>query len=59
VKVETQPGGGDAGRARRLPDLGNMTSGWWGEVYQLCPDELLDELNGDRNTEEITALLRK
>jgi hypothetical protein len=27
--------------------------------YELCPDELLDEFNGDRNTEKITALLRK
>jgi hypothetical protein len=30
----------------------------WGDLYELCPDELLDELNGVRNYEKITALLR-
>ena len=32
---------------------------WWGELYELCPDDLLDELNGDADYEKITALLRR
>jgi hypothetical protein len=32
---------------------------WWGELYELCPDELLDELNGRRDYAKVTALLRK
>lgn len=32
---------------------------WWGEFYELCPDDLLTELNGDANYEKITALLKK
>ena len=31
---------------------------WWGDLYELCPDELLDELNGGRDREKMTALLR-
>jgi hypothetical protein len=36
----------------------NKARRWWGDLYELCPDELLDELNGDRDYEKITALLR-
>ncbi|HET6633495.1 MAG TPA: hypothetical protein VFH77_00555 [Streptomyces sp.] len=32
---------------------------WWGELYELCPDELLDELNGGARPERITALLKR
>ncbi|WP_157181296.1 hypothetical protein [Actinopolymorpha alba] len=32
---------------------------WWGDLYELCPDELLTELNGDADYEKITALLKK
>ncbi|MEG3633538.1 hypothetical protein [Micromonospora sp. S2-005] len=32
---------------------------WWGDLYELCPDELLNELNGARDYAKITALLRK
>jgi hypothetical protein len=31
----------------------------WGDLYELCPDDLLDELNGEANPEQITALLRR
>ena len=30
----------------------------WGDLYEVCPDELLDELNGTHDPEKITALLR-
>jgi hypothetical protein len=36
----------------------NKARRWWGDLYELCPDELLDELNGDRDYGKITALLR-
>ncbi|TDC61203.1 hypothetical protein E1258_12275 [Micromonospora sp. KC207] len=29
----------------------------WGDLHELCPDELLDEPNGDRDHAEATALL--
>ncbi len=32
---------------------------WWGDLYELCPDDLLDELNGAADHERITALLRR
>ncbi|WP_405612996.1 hypothetical protein [Streptomyces sp. NBC_01508] len=31
---------------------------WWGELYELCPDRLLDELNGAADPGRITALLK-
>ncbi|GAA2600531.1 hypothetical protein GCM10010399_34170 [Dactylosporangium fulvum] len=37
----------------------NRARRWWGDQYQLCPDELLDELNGARDYAKITALLRR
>ncbi|GIJ35308.1 hypothetical protein SAMN05216284_105122 [Micromonospora sediminimaris] len=36
----------------------NRARRWWGELYELCPDELINELNGARNYAKITALLR-
>lgn len=36
----------------------NRTRRWWGDLYELCPDELLDELNGARDYAKMTALLR-
>jgi hypothetical protein len=36
----------------------NKARRWWGDLYELCPDELLGELNGNRDPERITALLR-
>jgi hypothetical protein len=32
---------------------------WWGDLYELCPDDLLTELNGDAVPEKITELLRR
>ena len=32
---------------------------WWGDLYELCPDDLLTELNGEADYEKITALLKK
>jgi hypothetical protein len=37
----------------------NKRRRWWGDLYELCPDELLDELNGNRDYATVTALLRK
>jgi len=37
----------------------NKRRRWWGDLYELCPDDLLDELNGAANQEEITALLKR
>jgi hypothetical protein len=37
----------------------NRARRWWGDLYELCPDELLDELNGDRDPAKLTELLRK
>jgi|SRR6185312_14768111 len=30
----------------------NKARRWWGELYELCPDELLAELNGGRDYEK-------
>lgn len=32
---------------------------WWGDLYELCPDDLLAELNGQKNGEKLVALLRR
>lgn len=37
----------------------NKARRWWGDLYELCPDDLLDELNGDAEPEKITALLKR
>ncbi|GII22495.1 hypothetical protein Pme01_20920 [Planosporangium mesophilum] len=37
----------------------NKARRWWGDLYELCPDDLLAELNGEANYERITALLRR
>ncbi|MBD3143676.1 hypothetical protein IEQ31_10865 [Microbispora camponoti] len=37
----------------------NRARRWWGDLYELCPDDLLDELNGGANHEKIAALLRR
>lgn len=36
----------------------NRRRKWWGDVYELCPDDLLTELNGDADYQKVTALLR-
>ncbi|BCY12010.1 hypothetical protein [Actinoplanes sp. L3-i22] len=32
---------------------------WWGDHYEVCPDELLSELNGAADPDRITELLRR
>lgn len=32
---------------------------WWGDLYELCPDELLVELNGAKNPRRVAELQRK
>ncbi|MEV5609882.1 hypothetical protein [Streptomyces sp. NPDC052225] len=32
---------------------------WWGDHYELCPDDLLTELNGAADPARITALLKR
>ena len=32
---------------------------WWGDLYELCPDDLLAELNGAADLDRITALLKR
>ena len=38
----------------------NTKSGrWWGDLYELYPDDLLEELNGERDPDRITALMKR
>jgi hypothetical protein len=37
----------------------NKARRWWGDLYELCPDELLEERNGAGDYTRITALLRR
>ncbi|GGS87061.1 hypothetical protein GCM10010156_51910 [Planobispora rosea] len=37
----------------------NRARRWWGELYELCPDDLLSELNGGRDHDRITTLLKR
>ncbi len=37
----------------------NRARRWWGELYELCPDDLLSELNGGRDDDRITTLLKR
>jgi hypothetical protein len=37
----------------------NKARRWWGDLYELCPDDLLDELNGARDDGKITTLLKR
>jgi len=37
----------------------NKVRRWWGDFYELCPDDLLAELNGQRRPEIITELLQR
>ncbi|WP_232839075.1 hypothetical protein [Streptomyces triticisoli] len=32
--------------------------GWWGDLYELCPDDLLVELNGQADQARIAAMLK-
>ncbi|MEU0936768.1 hypothetical protein [Embleya sp. NPDC005971] len=37
----------------------NRARRWWGDLYELCPDELVVALNGSTTPETITALLKR
>ncbi|MDI3420872.1 hypothetical protein [Streptomyces luteolus] len=37
----------------------NKARRWWGDLYELCPDDLLAELNSGANLEKITALMKR
>ena len=37
----------------------NRARSWWGDLYEVCPDDLLDELNGERRPEKITELTKR
>lgn len=37
----------------------NLTSKWWGQIYERQPDELVEELNGLARPEKIVELTRK
>lgn len=32
---------------------------FWGDLYELCPDDLLTELNSGADPQRLTALLRR
>jgi hypothetical protein len=48
-----------AGRSRWLAHLGQQGPRWWGDHYEVQPDELIAELNGKGDYERITALLKR
>ncbi|MBO0823399.1 MAG: hypothetical protein J2P27_06010 [Actinobacteria bacterium] len=37
----------------------NKRRRWWGDHYEICPDDLLAELNGEARYDKITALLKR
>jgi hypothetical protein len=37
----------------------NKAGRWWGDHYEVCPDDLLLELNGRRNPRRVTELLKR
>jgi hypothetical protein len=37
----------------------NKACRWWGDLYELCPDDLLAELNGAKDYATVTALLKR
>jgi hypothetical protein len=36
----------------------NKAQRWWGDHYELCPDDLVAALNAKASPEKITALLK-
>lgn len=36
----------------------NRARRWWGDPYELCPDELIEELNGAGDYARITTSFR-
>jgi hypothetical protein len=37
----------------------NKMRRWWGDFYELCPDDLLAELNGAARYDRLTTLLKR
>ncbi|MGW5662088.1 hypothetical protein ACWEWG_18610 [Streptomyces sp. NPDC003758] len=37
----------------------NRRRRWWGDLYELCPDDLVVELNGQADHARITALMKR
>ena len=37
----------------------NKGQRFWGDLYDYCPDDLIDELNGQADPAQITALLKR
>lgn len=37
----------------------NKKRRWWGDLYELCPDDLLSALNAKADHATITALLKR
>jgi hypothetical protein len=37
----------------------NRARRWWGEQYELCPDDLVQELNGRAEPDRITQLQKR
>ncbi|WP_069162257.1 hypothetical protein [Nocardia altamirensis] len=37
----------------------NKARRWWGDLYELCPDDLVAELNGGRDSAALTALMKR
>ncbi|MFI5528267.1 hypothetical protein ACIA8O_06855 [Kitasatospora sp. NPDC051853] len=37
----------------------NKGGRWWGDLYELCPDELVAELNGRADPARITELMKR
>jgi hypothetical protein len=37
----------------------NKSNKWWGELYEFCPDDLLEELNGEKRPDKIVELQRE
>ena len=37
----------------------NKARRWWGDLYEHCPDDLLDELNGNHNPDRLTELMKR
>ncbi|MFH8406982.1 hypothetical protein ACH4FX_19595 [Streptomyces sp. NPDC018019] len=37
----------------------NRGQRWWGDLYELCPDDLVRELNRGADPTKLTALLKR
>lgn len=37
----------------------NRARRWWGDLYELCPDDLLTELNQGKDYARVIALIKR